>query len=301
MAWFKVDDGLHSSKKFLSIPKRTRFAAIGLWTIAGSWCADQLTDGHVPDYMIREWGPPPSAAEALVDAGFWERETDGYAFRNWLEYQPSRADVDADRDASRERMRRIRAAKRARISGESPANPGDSRREQSVNLEDSREIRAGFEGQEPQDSGGKLEVFGRTLPNRSESVRDPDPTRPDPTNKSLVTLGTGVSPAREQRSAAHRIVQAWVDATQKKPPAKIVLDATAQIQAMVNEGIDPEDIANGVREWWDGKYPASTLPNYVARAQQGTKVQMSTGSQRAMVGIELARKFAEEESQDEPF
>lgn len=118
---------------------------------------------------------------------------------------------------------------------------------------------------------------------------------------SLVTLRTDASPARTSKNAAHRIVQAWVDANEKKPPAKIVLDATAQIQAMVNEGIDPEDIANGVREWWDGKYPASTLPNYVARAQQGAKVQMSTGSQRAMVGIELARKFAEEESQDEPF
>lgn len=298
MAWFKVDDGLHSSKKFLSIPKRTRFAAIGLWTIAGSWCADQLTDGHVPDYMIREWGPPPSAAEALVDAGFWERETGGYAFRNWLEYQPSRADVDADRDASRERMRRLRAAKRSRISGESPANPGDSSREQSANPEDSREIRAGFEGQKPQDSGGKLEVFGRTLPNRSESVRDPDPTRPDPTNKSLVALGTGVSPAREQRNAALRVVHGWTEAQQQRPPSKLVNDVAAEVQKLVNEGIPESQISAGVAKWWEGdSYSAKNIPNHVARAGQA---KLATGTTRAKDTLELVKQLEMEES-GEPF
>ena len=39
MAWFKVDDGFHSSRKVLSIPRRSRLAAIGAWTIAGAWCA----------------------------------------------------------------------------------------------------------------------------------------------------------------------------------------------------------------------------------------------------------------------
>lgn len=148
MAWFKVDDGFHSSRKVMAIPRRARFAAIGLWSIAGSWSADNLTDGSVPDYMIKEWAPPPAAASSLVDSGLWERTRDGFAFRNWHEYQPSRADVDAERAASRERMRDIRA-----------------RRKQSKPLEQA-------------DSG---QVFGRTVTNGSESVRNPDPSRPDPT------------------------------------------------------------------------------------------------------------------------
>lgn len=148
MAWFKVDDGLHSSRKFLSIPKRSRFAAVGLWTVAGSWCADELTDGHVPDYMIEVWGPPPSAIESLVNAGLWERESAGYLFCNWLEYQPSKRDVDADRAASRERMRELRARRKEK--------------KQRNNAEDG-------------------EVFGRTSANGSKNVRNPDPTRPDPT------------------------------------------------------------------------------------------------------------------------
>ena len=148
MSWFKVDDGLHSSRKLLSIPKRARFAAVGLWTVAGSWSADQLTDGHVPDYMIKEWGAPPAAPDALVDAGLWERTHDGYLFRNWHEYQPSKQDVDAERAASRERMRELRARRK---------------------------------GKKPLEQADNGDMFGRTGPNGSENVRNPDPTRPDPT------------------------------------------------------------------------------------------------------------------------
>lgn len=169
MAWFKVDDGLHSARKLMSIPRRHRFAAIGLWAVAGSWCADQLTDGHVPDYMIDEWSPPPSAASALVDSGLWERESSGFAFRNWDEYQPSRKDVEAERAASRDRMREIRARRKQPKLQKNAEEPG---------------------------------VFGRTGPNGSENVRNPDPTRPDPTPKE-VPKGTS------KRTPEKPLPEAW--------------------------------------------------------------------------------------------
>ncbi len=132
----------------MSIPRRSRFAAVGLWSIAGSWCADQLTDGHVPDYMLKEWGVPPSAPRNLVDAGLWSAESGGFAFRNWHEYQPSKQDVDAERAASRARMSDLRAKRKQ------PKPP------------------------EQREAG---EAFGRTVSNGSENVRNPDPSRPDPT------------------------------------------------------------------------------------------------------------------------
>lgn len=161
MAWFKVDDGFHSSRKILSIPRRNRFAAIGLWALAGSWCADQLTDGHVPDYMLKEWGVPPSAPQNLVDAGLWSAESGGFAFRNWHEYQPSKQDVDAERAASRARMADLRA-----------------KRKQPKPLE--------------QREDG--EVFGRTVTNGSENVRNPDPSRPDPTLLGVKREATKAAP-----------------------------------------------------------------------------------------------------------
>ena len=165
MAWFKVDDGFHSSRKLLAIPKRARFAAAGLWATAGSWCADQLTDGHVPDYMIDVWGAPPSAPQSLVNVGLWERESGGYLFCNWHEYQPSKADVDAERAASSERMRELRA-----------------RRKQK----------------KPQNDAEEQDVFGRTVTNSSENVRNPDPSRPDPVPKE-VSKDTSTRRARGSR------------------------------------------------------------------------------------------------------
>lgn len=180
MAWFKVDDGFHSSRKLLRIPKRTRWAAAGLWAVAGSWSADQLTDGHVPNYMIAEWGAPPAAPESLVDAGLWERVSDGYLFYKWHEYQPRKEDVDAERAASRERMRDLRAKRK---------------------------------GRKPLEQAEPDGVFGRTVPNGSESVRNPDPvpTRPDPTQSPIEEEAKASSPKVENRPDIDKVIQNFSD------------------------------------------------------------------------------------------
>lgn len=116
MAWFKVDDGFHSNRKVLSIPRAQRLAAVGLWTLAGSWSAQQELDGFVPDYMVAEWGGTPRLVEALVTAGLWVRVPEGTEFPKWAEYQPTRADLEAARAREAERKRRYRKA----MSGRSP-------------------------------------------------------------------------------------------------------------------------------------------------------------------------------------
>jgi len=108
MAWFKVDDKLHSSKKLLKIPRRHRLAAIGLWTVAGSWAADQVTDGNVPDYMIPEWGGTENLVQQLVAAGLWTPSFDGHGFSNWSEYQPMKADIEAGREKNAAKLRKWR-------------------------------------------------------------------------------------------------------------------------------------------------------------------------------------------------
>lgn len=112
MAWFKVDDKFHSHPKIKRIPRRIRRAAIGLWTIAGSWCADYETDGAVPEYMLEEFDAEPEEVAALVDAELWERTEDGVAFRNWGEFQPTRAQLDEKRAQTAERVQKYRQKKR---------------------------------------------------------------------------------------------------------------------------------------------------------------------------------------------
>lgn len=108
MVWFKVDDGLPTSEPVMRIPRRHRTAAIGLWALAGAWCAKELNDGRVPAFMIEELASTKTIAEQLVQAGLWTPTEDGYAFVRWEPDQPTRAQVLATREAEAERKRRQR-------------------------------------------------------------------------------------------------------------------------------------------------------------------------------------------------
>lgn len=119
MAWMKLDDKFHTSRKLNSIPRRHRFQAAGLWAIAGSWAASQGTDGCVPHYMIDFWRPTPATVAALVDSGLWSETRDGFEFNSWLEYNPSRTQIERERASSAERMRRSRERKSEEAAGES--------------------------------------------------------------------------------------------------------------------------------------------------------------------------------------
>jgi hypothetical protein len=87
MAWFKVDDGFHSSRKVLRIPKRTRFAAVGLWSVAGSWSVKENTSGVIPSFVLKELSGSKHLASQLVASGLWEIVPGGWKFANWRSSQ----------------------------------------------------------------------------------------------------------------------------------------------------------------------------------------------------------------------
>lgn len=111
MPFFLADDKLHSHRKVKSIPKADRMAAMGLWTIAGTWCRDQLSDGVVPDYMIAEFGGTRRQADTLVAAGMWVPHASGYEFVNWSQWQDTREKVEKKRADWSARQRRSREGK----------------------------------------------------------------------------------------------------------------------------------------------------------------------------------------------
>lgn len=135
MAWFKADDKLHDTKKtrraLRSGDKRRDASAMGLWVLAGTWCAGNETDGFVPTDELDRWDDDAEVlAERLVDAGLWHpAEVDGepgYQFHDWSDYQPTRAQLEDKREQARERMRRARGqVGHVRANGESTS--GDVR------------------------------------------------------------------------------------------------------------------------------------------------------------------------------
>ena len=104
MAWFKVDDKLYSHPKWIKLPKGAR----ALWVTAGTWSSAQLTDGHVPASVLRSLDGTRREAHALVEAGLWTQNGDGWHFHDWAHYQPSREAVTARRAKDAERIRKWR-------------------------------------------------------------------------------------------------------------------------------------------------------------------------------------------------
>lgn len=110
MAWFKVDDKLHSH------PKRYRagMPAMGLWVIAGSWASDHLTDGFIPADMLGALGGRPAHVRALIDAGLWVEVEGGWCFHDWEGSNPTRDDVETQRADWRRRQQEARERARQR-------------------------------------------------------------------------------------------------------------------------------------------------------------------------------------------
>jgi hypothetical protein len=109
MTWFRVDDTWHDHPKVISCS----LAARGLWLTAGTWCARHATDGAVPAAVVLREPAGKRLAAELVAARLWDKTEAGWLFRGWLEYQPSRGQLEAEREATRARV----AAWRVRCNG----------------------------------------------------------------------------------------------------------------------------------------------------------------------------------------
>lgn len=91
MTWFKVDDGLAFHAKVVQAGN----PAMGLWVRAGSWSAQQLTDGFIPEQIALTLGTKGQAA-ALVAVDLWEVVDGGYQIHDYLDYNPTADEVRAD-------------------------------------------------------------------------------------------------------------------------------------------------------------------------------------------------------------
>lgn len=123
MPWFNVDDGFAFHRKAVKAGN----AAIGLWTRAGSWSNQQLTDGLIPDEMVTVLGTD-AQARRLVTAGLWTRIDGGYQFHEWNAEgrNKTRQQVEEHRQREAEKKANARAAKAARAAADEadPENSG---------------------------------------------------------------------------------------------------------------------------------------------------------------------------------
>lgn len=136
MVWQKIDDQFGVSKKVIRIPKRRRQQCIGLWTLAGNYAVRALTDGVLEEHELDELDARRADVDELVRVELMHRHgfecdsefcvpapENGVTLHDFLRYNPSRADVEANREAERVRKAAYRESKRrpAGTPGGTPA------------------------------------------------------------------------------------------------------------------------------------------------------------------------------------
>ena len=126
MAWVKIDDRLHGHPK-----ARAAGPAMELWVLALSWSACYGTDGRLPGDLpsILLGLRGDSLAITLVTVGLWARATRGgvYVIRNFLKFNPSRAEVEQRRATEKARQKRHREGLSRRDTRVTPGRDGPGR------------------------------------------------------------------------------------------------------------------------------------------------------------------------------
>lgn len=137
MGWVRIDDG------FPQHPKVAKAGPLGIamQVAALCYCNRYLTDGFIPrgvvpgllnleGIAVHTWdgelfGGGEDATWQLVvadliEAGLWEEVEGGYRIHDYLDYQPSRQQVLAERQKTAERVRRHRAKEAERNADVTP-------------------------------------------------------------------------------------------------------------------------------------------------------------------------------------
>lgn len=141
MAWVRLDDSYDDNRKVVTVG----YEAAWLNVRAIMWCNRNESDGHLPAAALDRFGtdfPVKKRRQLvgrLVEMGMWHdhghdcpvcpEPEDDYVIHDYLEYQPTRARKDDDREAARERMRVARSNKRGgseHVRGERPPKFAES-------------------------------------------------------------------------------------------------------------------------------------------------------------------------------
>ena len=121
MPWFKLDDGFHSHPKVIAAGNE----AVGYYVRCGTYAAQHLTDGFIPEQVALLYGSA-KLADTLVQTKLWRRTRGGWRMPDYLEFNPSHEAVDNDRKAKAERQRRWREARGRRVTNPSRNASGDA-------------------------------------------------------------------------------------------------------------------------------------------------------------------------------
>ena len=120
MPWARLDDKFHSHPTTWQVGLESN----GLFARGLSYCADQLTDGFMPEEWV--WSNVPATSRSkdprgviqkLEDANLWERIEGGWVTVDYLTDNPSKESVLSQREKRSDAGRKGAEAKWAKTNG----------------------------------------------------------------------------------------------------------------------------------------------------------------------------------------
>lgn len=105
MTWLKIDDGVRTHPKIVQAGP----AAAWQWFCGNCYCRQHLTDGFIPDGMLASLVPGVNEREArklaaiLVGVNLWHATEGGFTVHDFLDWNPTKAEVLAKRAEDRKR------------------------------------------------------------------------------------------------------------------------------------------------------------------------------------------------------
>jgi hypothetical protein len=182
MSWVRWDDQFPIHRKV----ERLSDAAFRLHASAICWCARNLTDGYVGKDDLTAAAPrhfltPEDLIDELVLREVWDPVEGGWEIHDYLEYQPSKARVAADRKKAAERQRRFKARSNAVGSEDDGVTSGGN----GVGNALEQRVTSGTNGVQAGNNAvqtGYNATPSRPVPSRKEKDKDSSlrsPPRPD--------------------------------------------------------------------------------------------------------------------------
>lgn len=103
--WTRLDDALIDHRKVFKagdvIGRNGAAIAIGLYAIGLMWANKHLTDGFLPEAVVKRFRHverPLAVANALVDSGLWDRQDGGFRVHDFHDFNPRAAEVKKGRE-----------------------------------------------------------------------------------------------------------------------------------------------------------------------------------------------------------
>lgn len=144
VSYAKIHATLPWHRKLHAISDDLRLAALGYYVATVAYCENYRTDGRVEDFQLQAVAPCSTEertrlVNALVEANLFDRSASGVVVHDYLDWNRSKADIEAGREAMSKGGRRggkaSGAARRTQPSKPtlegSPEKRRDSREEDS--------------------------------------------------------------------------------------------------------------------------------------------------------------------------